>query len=74
MATRGSKLQNVSVLGNKTVLQYDASADTFKLVSADDVLDKSSEDGNIPDTFVDQVEEQISIENIQILGIDGGIF
>ena len=74
MATRTVSLENVISLGNKTVLQYNASEDRFKLVSADDILDTAAEDGDISDAFVDKVEEQISVENLQLIDLDGGSF
>jgi len=74
MATRTVALQNVSALGDRTVLQYDATEDRFKLVSVDDVLTTSAEDGNISDSFVEQVTEQISVENLQLIDVDGGSF
>ena len=74
MATRTVSLENVISLGNKTVLQYNASEDKFKLVSADDILDTAAEDGDISDVFVDKVEEQISVENLQLIDLDGGSF
>ena len=74
MATRTVTLQNVSALGDRTVLQYDATEDRFKLVSVDDVLTTSAEDGDISDSFVEQVTEQISVENLQLIDVDGGSF
>ena len=74
MATRTVSLENVISLGNKTVLQYNASEDKFKLVSADDILDTAAEDGDISDVFIDKVEEQISVENLQLIDLDGGSF
>ena len=74
MATRTVSLQNVNALGNRTVLQYNAAEDRFKLVSVDDILTSASEDGNISDVFVDKVEEEISVENLQLIDLDGGSF
>ena len=74
MATRTVTLQNVSALGDRTVLQYDATEDRFKLVSVDDVLSNASDDGDISDLFVEQVAEQISVENLQVIDVDGGSF
>ena len=74
MATRIVSLENINSLGNKTVLQYNASEDKFKLVSADDILDTAAEDGDISDVFIDKVEEQISVENLQLIDLDGGSF
>jgi hypothetical protein len=74
MATRIVSLENINSLGNKTVLQYNASEDKFKLVSADDILDTAAEDGDISDPFVEQVSEQISVDNLQLFDLDGGSF
>jgi len=74
MATRTVSLQNVLSAGNRTVLQYDAAEDRFKLVSVDDVLSTAADDGDISDVFVQQVEEQISVENIQVVNLDAGSF
>ena len=74
MATRTVSLQNVNALGDRTVLQYNAAEARFKLVSVDDILATSAEDGNISDVFVDRVEEEISVENIQLIDVDGGSF
>ena len=74
MATRTVTLQNVSALGDKTVLQYDATEDRFKLVSVDDILSDAAGDGDIIDSFVEQVAEEIAVENLQIINLDGGGF
>ena len=74
MATRTVSLQNVNALGDRTVLQYNAAEERFKLVSVDDILDTAAEDGNISDVFIDRVEEEISVENIQLIDVDGGTF
>tara|TARA_R100000005_G_C4969857_1_gene183205 strand:+ start:1052 stop:1276 length:225 start_codon:yes stop_codon:yes gene_type:complete len=74
MATRTVSLENVNSAGERVVLQYDATLDRFKLVEVDDILAESAEDGNISDQFVEQVEEQISVENIQVVDLDAGFF
>ena len=74
MATRTVGLENINATENRTVLQYSAADDRFHLVSVDDILESSAEDGNISDEFVDQVEEQISVENLQLIDVDGGSF
>ena len=56
------------------VLIYDSTIDRFKLVEVDDILAEAAEDGDISDTFVTQVEEQISVENIQVVDVDAGTF
>ena len=74
MATRTVGLENINATENRTVLQYIAADDRFHLVSVDDILATTAEDGNISDEFVDQVEEQISVENLQLIDVDGGSF
>ena len=69
--TRTVSLENVNSAGERVVLQYDATLDRFKLVEVDDILIQSTEDGNISDVFVDRVEEEISVENIQLIDVDG---
>ena len=74
MATRAVSLENVNILGNRTVLQYNAAEDKFKLVSVDDILATAAEDGDISDVFIDKLEEEISVENLQLIDVDGGSF
>lgn len=74
MPTRIEKLENVNTLSEKSFLQYDSTENKFKLVDANDVLSTSAEDGDVSDAFVDQLEEQISPENLQLLDVDGGSF
>jgi hypothetical protein len=66
-------LQNLDSTKNKYVMRYSASADKFVLVTADQVLSTSSEDNDLPDDFVTQVEQEVDINNI-VFGIDGGTF
>ena len=73
MPTRISSLENVNSASNKVVLQYDAVNDEFKLVNVDDVLSTAAEDGDISDTFVEQVDREID-PNKLIANVDGGNF
>ena len=60
---------------NKYVVKYVASSDTYELISSDDVLSSSLVlDGDLPDDFVNQIEEEIDPNNLKILGFDGGGF
>jgi len=67
-------LQNLNSTKNKYVLRYSASADKFVLVTADQVLSTSSEDSDLPDDFVAQVEKEVDVNNITFSGLDGGTF
>ena len=73
MPIRISSLENVNSASNKVVLQYDAVDDEFKLVDVDDVLSTAAEDGDISDTFVEQVDREID-PNKLIANVDGGNF
>ena len=73
MPIRISSLENVNSASNKVVLQYDAVDDEFKLVDVDDVLSTAAEDGDISDTFVEQVDREIDPNKI-IANVDGGNF
>ena len=74
MATRTVSLDNVNILGERIVLQFNHSLDRFELVNMDDILNTAAEDGEISPIFVDEVEENLSVENIQIINLDGGDF
>ena len=61
----------------KYLLRYNHSLGRFDLVSPDDLISSATvnEDGDdLPDAFIDQIEEQIEIENIQNRNYDGGSF
>ena len=59
---------------NKHVLRYNNSTGKFDLIPFDTALSKASEDGNINDAFVDQLEKQIEVGEIETLKYDGGSF
>lgn len=60
---------------NKFLMRYNASTNNFDLVSADSLIDTSTDDSNVPDPFVTQLETQIDTTNIdRQVDIDGGIF
>ena len=53
------------------VVSYDNSTDRFILISADDLLETSVEDSDLPDTFISALESEIDLA--QIMGdLDGG--
>lgn len=61
-------------LQDKFVLQYNHSLDRFVLISADSVLSLSSDDSDIDDTFVEQLQEELNVERLKDLKLDGGSF
>ena len=77
MATRIRHLDNSdggSASQHKFVLQYNHSLDRFVLTSSDSVLSLSSDDSDISDTFVDQLEDELDKENLTVFNLDGGSF
>ena len=47
----------------------------YILASKDSILSSSQVlDGDLPDDFVDQIEEEIDFDNLSFRGVDGGSF
>ena len=47
----------------------------FELTTADILLERASEDSDLPDDFISQVEDEINLGNLEVSGdIDGGAF
>jgi len=55
------------------VVSYDNTTGKFVLIDADTILGRSSEDGNLSDEFITQIETQIDLGDSQE-NIDGGAF
>lgn len=55
------------------VVGWDNNTGKFILVDADTILGRSSEDGNLSDQFITQIESQIDLGDAQG-DIDGGSF
>ena len=56
------------------VVAYDSTTDKFILVSADTVLTTTTDDGNISDTFITQLESQLDLGAVALGDVDGGSF
>ena len=56
------------------VIAYDSATDKFVLVSADTVLNTTTYDSNISNTFVTQLESQLDLGQIAASDLDGGTF
>ena len=56
------------------LVSYDSTTDKFVLVTADQVLSTSSEDSDLPDDFITQLEQELDLGTIQIDNLDGGTF
>jgi len=63
-------------LTSNKVLVYDSNTDSFFLESPDQLLvDTVPDDPEpIPEVFVEQIEEQIDVTNMSIIGVDAGTF
>ena len=59
---------------NQYLLEYNNSTGKFDLVSADTILVRSTEDDEIPDQMITQLEDQINVDDITNLNYDGGAF
>lgn len=55
-------------------ITFDADSEKFKLVDADTILQKAASDGDLPDTFITQVEQEINLGDIAFDDLDGGSF
>lgn len=56
------------------VVAYDNVTGKFILVDSDSILVTSSEDANIPDQFITQLEQQLDLGTVSAGDIDGGTF
>jgi hypothetical protein len=56
---------------NNHVIRYNSSNDSFDMVSIDSITNVASEDGDLPDNFVDTLEQKI---NLTFSTLDGGNF
>ena len=52
---------------------FDHSTNNFKLLSADELLVSSVSDGDLPEDFIDQIEAEIDLGEVNE-DIDGGAF
>lgn len=64
----------LGVTKNKHVLRYNNSTGKFDLIPFDTALAVSASDGDISDSFVDQLEEEIEVSEVQRFNYDGGSF
>ena len=60
---------------NKHLVNYNSSTGKYVLVSIDSVLSSPEVlDNDLPDNFVNTIENELDIGNLEFGGIDGGIF
>lgn len=56
------------------IVSYDADTDKFILITADNVLEDSAADQDLPDVFIDQVEAEVDLGSIALDDLDGGVW
>ena len=56
------------------IVSYDNASGKFILVDSDSLLVASTDDSNLPDTFITQVESQIDLGDVGGGDVDGGAF
>ena len=56
------------------IVSYDSATDKFILITADNVLEDSASDDDLPDVFIDQVESEVDLGTIALDDLDGGAF
>ena len=56
------------------IVSYDADTDKFILITADNVLEDSAADQDLPDVFIDQVEAEVDLGTIALDDLDGGVW
>jgi len=59
---------------NKYIMRFNSTSSKFDLIPFDTALSVSASDGNISDSFVDQLEEEIEVGEVQNFTYDGGSF
>lgn len=79
MAVRFRNLANLNLgqlnnLKDKHLVKYNANSTTFELFSVNELLDTSTTDNNVSDSFIEQLEREIDASNVNIENVDGGSF
>lgn len=61
---------------DKNFIAYDDSLKKFVIrnIDADKVFSESAEDNNVPEVFVDQIEDKINLSDVGLFSVDGGDF
>ena len=60
---------------HKHMIVYDSASDTFVIRDMDTIFSSDQVlDGDLPDYFIDQIEEELDLGDMDISNIDGGSF
>ena len=72
--TTDSDLQPLGNPKNKYLLRYNATTDEFDLITADEILEVSVEDNEVPDVFIEQVEQEVDPHKMFFYDLNAGTF
>lgn len=64
----------LNVNTNSHVISYNFSTNSFVLISADNILQNSVTDNDLPNNFIDVIESEIDSNNLNFRVVDGGSF
>jgi len=56
------------------VVSYDSATDKFILITADQLLATAAEDSDVSDEFINVLETEINLGDVQLETLDGGTF
>jgi hypothetical protein len=56
------------------LVSYDSATDKFILITADELLSSAGSDQDLPDDFIDILEDELELANVAIDNLDGGSF
>ena len=65
---------NLGVAKDGYVVSYDSVTDKFVLITADELLTTAAEDNDLNDTFINVLETEINLGDVQLSTVDGGTF
>ena len=69
-----TNLSELSNLKNKNLVRYNNTTNRFELFSTNELLVTSTTDGNVSDSFVQQLEQEIDTSDIIARDVDAGTF
>lgn len=69
-----TNLSELSNLKNKNLVRYNNTTNRFELFSANELLVTSTTDGNVPGSFVQQLEQEIDTSDVIVRDLDAGTF
>ena len=65
---------DLDVTKDGQIVSYDSTTNKFVLITADDLLGVSADDGDIPNEFVTTLEQELDLGQITDVSFDGGGF